>query len=177
MVFEKQSTLPNWRASSSYFILHTVLHFILDVILTRLDSYIAIRIISHASQTVSSELIIIQETGWEEMQLWLKSALLLVATMTKRDRGHGQLHGLSKSLCSMQTLICCMFGLSAQLIAALLSVISIQTVNGLNENSCLKCHPSCCCVKAVVQQNSCQFSSTFSTAFLRSVSEIPICAL
>ena len=69
------------------------------------------------------------------MQICLKSALLLVATTTKRDRGHGQLRGLSESLCFMQTLICCMFGLSAQLIAALLSVISILTVNGLNENS------------------------------------------
>ena len=55
--------------------------------------------------------------------------------MTKRDRGHGQLRGRGKSLCSMQTLICCIFGLSALLIAALLLVISMLTSSGLNKNS------------------------------------------
>lgn len=55
--------------------------------------------------------------------------------MTKRDRGHGQARGRSKSLCTLQTLICCIFGLTAVLIAALLLVISMLTVNGLNKNS------------------------------------------
>jgi hypothetical protein len=55
--------------------------------------------------------------------------------MTKRDRGHGQARGRSKSLCTLQTLICCIFGLTAALIAALLLVISMLTVNGLNKNS------------------------------------------
>ena len=55
--------------------------------------------------------------------------------MTKRDRGHGQARGRSKALCTLQTLICCIFGLTAVLIAALLLVISMLTVNGLNKNS------------------------------------------